>query len=191
VTSLLAVPAMAMVAGLLALLFHPLLRFLQFPEVPGAVAALLAGPGQRRRLRFILRSRREAYLECCDGLPAGIHLVSMVLRSYLSQVTRWLRFRAKAAREHGPLVAPPKEKTLLRDCPVHGRELLSEALARALQVPPGSVSVSGTVVSVITDRDYNRGGQARVRSFEDILCPVHGEEAARRARLEQDWEDIR
>lgn len=125
-TALLVLVALALLAGCLTLLCHPLLRFLRVPEVPAALLIACAGRSYRRRLAFVLRSRRESYLEDIAGLPPEYLWVVLAWRSVVTRL---------AALVRRPRPVPPPEKKL---APV---PLCKEHLAEALRVNPGLVSV--------------------------------------------------
>lgn len=128
--------AVVLLFGCLVLLCHPLLRFLKVSEVPAALLTACTGRLNRRRLLFILRSRRESYLEDIEGVPPWHVLAWQDLSARWEKIVRRLGF----AWEHGPLVTPPPEKKLAaRRCPCPDRE----HVARALQVSAGSVSARG------------------------------------------------
>jgi hypothetical protein len=126
VNALAVVIALVLFAGCLALLCHPLLRFLKVPEVPAALLACVTGRLNRRRLAFILRSRRQAYLEDIACLLPGPLWIVLAWGA----VHRRLAF----AWRHGPLATPSREKILAVSC---GRP-------------------AGVTVHEISDRDYNR-----------------------------------
>jgi hypothetical protein len=121
----LALVVLTVFLGCLALLVHPLLRFLKLSEVPAALLA--CATGRRRRLVFILRSRRSSYLEDIAGLPDGLALAVLAWNSLVTRVCRRLAF----AWRHGPLVRRPREKTLAAP----GHPVVSfEGVARTLEV---------------------------------------------------------
>jgi hypothetical protein len=109
VTGLYVAVAMAVLAGSLVLLCHPLLRFLKIGEVPSALLIACSGRLSRRRLLYVLRSRRQVYLEDIAGLPPEYLWVVLAWRSVVTRLTALahrLRRRAAFAWQNGPLVAP-------------------------------------------------------------------------------------
>lgn len=139
-----AVAAMALFAGVMTLLFHPLLRFLRVPEVPAALLA--CATGRRHRLAFILCSRRSSYLEDIACLPPG-PLVTVPREKTL----------ATELRRH-PVASALLTANEARECLGSPRFPVASAgdVAGALEVHPGPVSVHGI-------------GPRPVVSFDDIL----------------------
>lgn len=194
-TALATVIVFAVFLGCMALLVHPLLRFLKISEVPAALLSVCTGRLNRRRLLFILRSRRQVYLEDIACLPPGPLWAVLAWNSTVALVRRRLAF----AWKHGPLVRPPREKTLADEAyPVPS----AAHMARALEVHLGSVSVRGigprqaeVTVHAITDRDYNcsehRNPWARQVNAELSRHRREVSETERWARVERNWRDIR
>jgi hypothetical protein len=115
VTALLVTVAVVLAAGSLTLLFHPLARFLKASEVPAALLIACSGRPNRRRLLFVLRSRREAYLDDIAGLPPEYLRVVLAWQWAVARFTALVlrcRRRLRFAWRNGPLVVPPKEKKL-------------------------------------------------------------------------------
>jgi hypothetical protein len=162
VTGLYVVIAMVVLAGSLTLLCHPLLRFLKVSEVPAALLIVFSGRPNRRRLLYVLRSRRQVYLDDIAGLPPEYLRVVLAWRTVMTRLAglaRRSRSRLGFAWKNGPLVAPPKEKKLAAGrYPVPDREHVADALG----VARSSVSVRG----------IGPGFEVSVRSFDDILGDV-------------------
>lgn len=168
--------------GCLALLVHPLLRHLKISEVPAALLACVCGRSFRRRLLFVLRSRRESCLEDIACLPPGPLWVVLAWNSTAALVRRRLAF----AWKHGPLVTPPREKTLAAGSyPVPS----AAHVARVLEVHPGSVSVRGigpgyAEVTVSARNPWARQVNAELGRHREAA------EEARWSNVERNWKDI-
>lgn len=198
-TNLYAVVAMTLMAGCLTLMFHPLLRFLKFSEVPAALFVACTGKVNRRRLAFILRSRREGYLEDIEGVPPW-HVLAW---QDLAARWNWLVCRLASARRPRPSVPGPVTAGLLAEKRLAaGRYPVADRghVAQALQVTPGSVFVRGigphAAEVVITGRET---GDWRDRlpagrgphSLGEVVASARLKDEKRWAHLEENWRDIR
>lgn len=152
--------------GCVALLVHPLLRFLKVSEVPAALLACAAGRLNRRRLLFILRSRRQVCLEGTACLPPG------------------------------PLARPPHEKTPAAPRAAHVAKALEArpGSVSVRGIGPRQAEVTVVFRRPVVSFAEALGDDWR-DSLPVARNPwahlVNAELAEHRARLEQDREDIR